>query len=46
MSFEIEGKLIEKFDTQKVSDSFRKREFVLETDHAPLQWLHHMKNSN
>ena len=31
MSFEIEGKLIEKFDTQKVSDSFRKREFVLET---------------
>ena len=22
------------------------REFVLETDHAPLQWLHHMKNIN
>jgi len=31
MSFEIEGKLIEKFDTQKISDSFRKREFVIET---------------
>ena len=31
MSFEITGKLIEKFDAQQVTDRFRKREFVLET---------------
>ncbi|MAC96718.1 MAG: hypothetical protein CMC96_14595 [Flavobacteriales bacterium] len=31
MSFELEGKLIEKFDEQQVSDSFKKREFVVET---------------
>jgi hypothetical protein len=31
MSFELEGKLIEKFDVQQVSDSFKKREFVVET---------------
>jgi hypothetical protein len=31
MSFELEGKLIEKFDTQQVSDAFKKREFVVET---------------
>jgi hypothetical protein len=30
MSFEITGRLIEKFETQKVSDRFQKREFVLE----------------
>ncbi|MCP4310535.1 MAG: DUF3127 domain-containing protein [Bacteroidetes bacterium] len=30
MSFEITGRLAEKFDTQKVSDRFQKREFVLE----------------
>ena len=30
MSFEISGKLIEKFDTIQVSDKFRKREFVVE----------------
>ncbi len=30
MSFEISGKLIEKFDTEKISDKFRKREFVIE----------------
>ena len=30
MSFEISGRLAEKFDTQKVSDRFQKREFVLE----------------
>lgn len=30
MSFEISGRLIEKFDTEKISDKFRKREFVLE----------------
>ena len=32
MSFEIEGKLIEKFETIQVSDKFQKREFVLETE--------------
>ena len=31
MSFEITGKLIEKFDAQQVTERFRKREFVLET---------------
>lgn len=31
MSFEITGKLIEKFDTQRISESFQKREFVIET---------------
>lgn len=31
MSFELEGKLVEKFDTQQVSDAFKKREFVVET---------------
>lgn len=30
MSFEISGKLIEKFDAIQVSDKFRKREFVVE----------------
>lgn len=30
MSFEINGKLVEKFDTQEITNSFKKREFVLE----------------
>ncbi len=30
MAFEIEGKLYKKFDIQQVTDSFRKREFVIE----------------
>ena len=30
MSFEINGKLVEKFDTQNVTASFKKREFVIE----------------
>jgi hypothetical protein len=30
MSFEVNGRLAEKFETQKVSDRFQKREFVLE----------------
>ena len=30
MSFEISGRLAEVFETQKVSDRFQKREFVLE----------------
>ena len=32
MSYEIEGKLIEKFDTVVVSDKFQKREFVIQTE--------------
>lgn len=31
MSFELQGKLVEKFPTQQVSDAFKKREFVVET---------------
>jgi single-stranded DNA-binding protein len=31
----IKGKLIEKFDTQDISDKFRKREFVLEYAENP-----------
>ena len=30
MSFEINGRLAEKYETQKVSDRFQKREFILE----------------
>ena len=30
MAFEIEGTLYKKFDTQQITDTFRKREFVLE----------------
>lgn len=32
MAFELTGKLIEKFDTQQVSDKFKKREFVIEKE--------------
>ena len=32
MSFELKGKLIEIFPEQQVSDSFKKREFVVETE--------------
>ena len=32
MKYEIEGKLIQIFDTKQVSDKFSKREFVLETE--------------
>jgi hypothetical protein len=31
MSYELTGKLIEKFDTVAVNDTFKKREFVVET---------------
>ncbi len=30
MAYEIQGKLLEVYDTQQVSDTFRKREFVIE----------------
>lgn len=32
MAFEIEGKLYKKFETNQVTDSFKKREFVLEVE--------------
>jgi len=32
MSFELEGTLLKKFDTQQVKDNFQKREVVVETD--------------
>ena len=32
MSFEIEGKLHKKFDTEQKTDSFKAREFVIQTD--------------
>jgi len=47
MSFELTGKLIEKFDVAQISDTFKKREFVIEhtentggmefTDHIKFQ---------
>ena len=49
MSFEISGKLIEKYNTIQVSDRFKKREFVIErtesnggmdfTDHIKFQLI-------
>lgn len=30
MSYELEGKLIEKFDTRQMSEKFKKREFIVE----------------
>jgi hypothetical protein len=35
MAFEITGKLIEKFETQNVSEKFKKREFVIEYQDNP-----------
>ncbi|MEM9920864.1 MAG: DUF3127 domain-containing protein [Bacteroidota bacterium] len=32
MAFDVEGKLYKKFDTNQVTDTFRKREFVLEME--------------
>lgn len=32
---EVQGKLIEKFDTEQVSETFKKREFVLEVAENP-----------
>jgi hypothetical protein len=34
MSFEITGKLLEKYNTIQVSDRFKKREFVIETNES------------
>lgn len=30
MNYELTGKLVEKFDTQKIGENFQKREFILE----------------
>lgn len=35
MAFELTGKLIEKFDTQEISEKFKKREFVVEFQENP-----------
>ncbi len=43
MSFEVNGKLIEKFDTQQVSEKFRKREFVLEVVDKNPQYTESVK---
>ncbi|MEO1515967.1 MAG: DUF3127 domain-containing protein [Bacteroidota bacterium] len=32
MAFDVEGKLYKKFDTNQVTDTFRKREFVMEME--------------
>jgi hypothetical protein len=45
MSFEINGKLYEKYDTVAVSDKFRKREFVIEKTEASssMEFTEHIK---
>lgn len=39
MSYEMQGKLIKIFDEQQVSDRFKKREFVIETDDQYPQFI-------
>ncbi len=39
MSFEIEGTLYKKFDTNQVTDTFKKREFVIELDGPYPQFI-------
>ncbi|MEA2106726.1 MAG: DUF3127 domain-containing protein [Bacteroidota bacterium] len=45
MSFEISGKLIEKFETVKVNDRFKKREFVIEKteSNGGMEFTDHIK---
>jgi single-strand DNA-binding protein len=31
MAYELQGRLFEIFDTQQITDTFKKREFVVET---------------
>jgi len=38
MSFELSGKLVEKYDVQQVSEKFKKREFVVEATDGNLQY--------
>jgi hypothetical protein len=44
MSFEISGKLIEKYDTQVVSDRFKKREFVIEKKEGTPTGFEYVEN--
>ncbi len=39
MAFEIEGKLYKKFDTKQVTDTFKKREFVIEVNGPYPQYV-------
>jgi len=39
MSFEVEGKLFKKFDTESKSEKFQAREFVIETDGQYPQYV-------
>jgi hypothetical protein len=39
MSFEVEAKLFKKFDTAQITDTFKKREFVVELDGAYPQYV-------
>jgi len=45
MSYELAGKLIEKFDVFQVSDTFRKREFVVEKteNQGGMEFTDHIK---
>jgi hypothetical protein len=45
MSFEISGKLIEKYNTVQVSDRFKKREFVIEKteSNGGMEFTDHIK---
>ena len=45
MSFELAGKLIEKFDVTQVSETFRKREFVIEKteNQGGMEFTDHIK---
>ena len=45
MSFELAGKLIEKFEITQVSDTFRKREFVIEKteNQGGMEFTDHIK---
>jgi len=39
MSFDITGKLYKKFETQQIKETFKKREFILETDDGSYRQL-------
>ncbi|MFP4023692.1 MAG: DUF3127 domain-containing protein [Thiohalospira sp.] len=45
MSFEISGKLIEKYNTVQISDRFKKREFVIEKteSNGGMEFTDHIK---
>jgi single-strand DNA-binding protein len=37
MALEVQGKLVDVFDTQQITDKFKKREFVVETEERGYQ---------